>query len=113
MCLCVCVCVCTSSCDQKVESARKFTLITYINTLAKELLTGLCVFVSMYDYVASPESLAGTHFGQPYSQAHRSDRVCLGSCGSQSKPSDMDSGKLVFMSHVLRLAILESQGAVP
>ena len=56
---------------------------------------------------------AGTHFSLPFSQVHGSGQVCLGSGGSQSWPSDMDSRKLAFMSHTLRLALFDPQGAIP
>ena len=53
---------------------------------------------------------AGTYFGLPCSQVCQ---VCLGSSGSWLRPSDMDSREPTFMSCVLRLILLESQGAVP
>ena len=62
--------------------------------------------------VAFPGHWAGTHFGWLCSQVHESSWVCLGSGGSGSRPSDRDSGKLVFVSHALRRAFLKPQGAV-
>ena len=47
------------------------------------------------------------------SLVHRSGWVCLSSGGSWSRPSDMDSRKPPFMSCMLRLAVLESQGKCP
>ena len=38
--------------------------------------------------------------------------MCLGSGGSQSRPSNMDSGKPAFMSCALRSAFLEPSGSV-
>ena len=40
----------------------------------------------------------GTHFSWLCLSVHRLGRVCPGPDGSQSKPSDMDSGKPEFMS---------------
>ena len=45
--------------------------------------------------------------------AHGSGRVCLGSSGSRSMPSDVDSEKPAFVSHVLSSAPLGPQGVVP
>ena len=56
---------------------------------------------------------AGTLFGRPCSLIRGSSRVCLGSGCSPSRPSDIDSGKLAFMSRTLRPALLENQGVVP
>ena len=61
--------------------------------------------------VAFRDRWAGTHFGRHRSQVHGSGRVCLGR--SRSKPSDMDSGKPVFMLRALRPALLELQETVP
>ena len=58
-------------------------------------------------------SWAGTHFDWPCPQVHRSGRVCLGSGDGRARTSDMDSGKLTFISRVLRPALLEPQGTGP
>ena len=44
-----------------------------------------------------------TNFGWPGSQVHGSGRVCFGSGGSRSRPSDMESGKPAFMPRALSL----------
>ena len=46
----------------------------------------------------------GIHFCRPYLLVHWSGWVCPGSGGSRSRPSDMDSGKLAFMSGAPRSA---------
>ena len=91
------------------------------------LVTGLGVDISMYKYqlqfISGMGSVfhyslvhwAETHFGWPCSLVCRSGQVCLGSGGSQSRPSDIDYRKPAFMSCVprqaLRQALILSGGA--
>ena len=56
---------------------------------------------------------AWTHFSQPCCLIHHSGWACLGSSGSWLRQSDMDSGKLAFISCILRPAFLEPQEAIP
>ena len=55
----------------------------------------------------------GTHFRRPCLSVHRSGRVCLGSSGSRSRPSDIDSGKPAFISGTPRPASSSFRGASP
>ena len=52
---------------------------------------------------------AGTHFGLLCCSVHGSGRVHFVSSSSRSQPSDIDSGKLAFVSRGSRLVILEPQ----
>ena len=65
-------------------------------------------YIHMYIGVQSGRRRTGAHFDRPCFWAHGSGRVCR----SRSRSSDMDPGKLPFMSHVLRPALLELQGDV-
>ena len=40
------------------------------------------------------------------------DQPCLGFGGRRLRMPNMDSGKAAFLSHVLRLALVEPQGAI-
>ena len=55
---------------------------------------------------------AGTRFGRSCFLIRESGQVCLGSGGSRSRLSDVDSGKSVFASLALCSALLQPQGAV-
>ena len=52
---------------------------------------------------------AETHFNWSCSLIHGSGQVCLGSSGSQLWPSEVNSGKPVFMSHALSFRVASSQ----
>ena len=53
----------------------------------------------------------GTRFSRPCWWLHGSGWVCPGSAGSRSRPSDMNSGKLVFMSGAPKLASSNLSGS--
>ena len=66
-------------------------------------------------WLAALAHWTGTHFGRSCLLVYGTGRVCLGSGGSRSRPTDMDSGKLAFMSRMLRPALLKpcGEGASP
>ena len=64
---------------------------------------GFLNYVSAHSLL-SERRWVGTHFRRAYSSVHVSGRVCPSSGGSRSRPSDMDSGKPLFISRALKPA---------
>ena len=58
----------------------------------------------IYSRETSYQRWTETCLDRPCWSVHESGRVCPGMDGSRSKPSDMDSGKLAFVSWVPRPA---------
>ena len=88
-----------------------------IQWLKNRIYTGVKLLFCVYLLISLPESMSDG-FDRwtrpievcPCRSVHVSGRVCPGSAGSRSRPSDMDSGKPIFLSGAPRPASSSLRG---